>query len=109
MRCCKRRCFECLSFDPFSCAQNGLATPEVDVGRREIAQALVVALMVVVINERFDLDLEISWQEVVVQQDAVLQGLMPALDLALSLRVIGCSTDMSIPLSSSQSARSPEM
>ena len=37
-----------VSFDPFPLEQNGLAAPEVNVGRCEIAQAFVVALMIVV-------------------------------------------------------------
>ena len=48
----------------------------------------MVALMVVMIDEGFDLGFEIAGQEVVFQQDAVLEGLVPALDLALGLRVI---------------------
>ena len=43
------------------------------------------------IDEGFDLGFEITWQEVVFQQDAVLQGLMPTLDLALGLGMIGNS------------------
>ena len=43
--------------------------------------------MIVVINERLDLCLQICREEVVLQQDAVFQGLMPSLDLALCLRV----------------------
>ena len=86
--------FDCLSFDPFSLQQNGLGSPEVDVCGREVVQALVIALVVVVIDEHLDLDLEVCWKEVIVQQDAVLQGLMPTLDLALCLRVIGCAADV---------------
>ena len=48
----------------------------------------MIALVVVVIDEGFDLCFEITGQEVVFQQDAVLQGLMPPLDLALGLRMI---------------------
>ena len=44
--------------------------------------------MVVVIDEGFNLGFEVTGQEVVFQQDAVLQCLMPAFDLALGLRVI---------------------
>ena len=39
------------------------------------------------LDERLDLLLVIAGPEVVFQQDAVLQGLVPALDLALGLRV----------------------
>jgi len=48
----------------------------------------MVALMVVVIDEGFDLSLQIAGQEVVFQQDPVLQSLMPPLDFALRLRMI---------------------
>jgi hypothetical protein len=37
---------------------------------------------------------EIPGQIIVLQQDPILQGLMPALDLALGLGVIGRTTDM---------------
>ena len=43
------------------------------------------SVVVVMIDQRSDLDLEIAGQEVVFQQDAVLQGLVPAHDLALCL------------------------
>jgi len=72
----------------FSLFQNGLSAPKVDLGGCEVLQALVVALVVVVIDEGFDLSIEIAWQEVVFQQDAVLQGLVPSFDLALCLRMI---------------------
>ena len=81
--------FDCFAFNPFSFQKYGLTTPEVDVGGREIFQALVVSLMVVMTNERIDLRLQVARQIIVFQQDAVLQRLMPALDLALGLRVIG--------------------
>jgi hypothetical protein len=51
-------------------------------------------LVIVVVDERLDLGLEIAGQVVVLQQDAVLQGLMPALDLALRLRMTGRAADM---------------
>ena len=43
----------------------------------------MVALVVAVLDEGFDPGLEVAGQEVVLQQDTVLQGLAPALDLAL--------------------------
>ena len=36
------------SFDPFSFQQDGLSSAEVNVGRREITEALVITAMVVV-------------------------------------------------------------
>lgn len=86
--------FDCLPFDPFSLFQNGVAALEVDIGRGEVLQALVIAPVVIVIDESIDLLPEITGQVVVFQQDAVLQGLVPALDLSLSLRMVWCPSDM---------------
>jgi len=47
--------FDGLSFDPFSLQQDGLTASEVDIGRCEIAQALVIAVVIVMLNERIDL------------------------------------------------------
>jgi hypothetical protein len=49
---------DCLSFDPFSFNQNGLAPSEVDVGWRQIADALVIAQVIVVNDEGLDLGFE---------------------------------------------------
>src|SRR5438046_394213 len=78
-----------LSLDPFSFGQDGWPAPEVDVGRGEIVDALVVAAVVVVVDEGRDLGFEIAGQEVIFQQDAVFESLVPALDLALGHWMIG--------------------
>ena len=65
-----------------------MSTSGVNVGGREVFQALMTALMIVVANERIDLGLKVARQEVVLQQDSVLQRLVPSLDLALGLRMI---------------------
>ena len=49
-----------LSFNPFSFQEDGLAAPEVDVGRCQIADGLMVTLVVVMIDEGIDLSLEIA-------------------------------------------------
>jgi hypothetical protein len=67
----------------------------------------VIAGMVVVRHEGGDLTFEIAGQVVVLEQDAVLERLTPALDLALGLRVIGTLRTCSIFCRSSRSARSP--
>ena len=77
--------FDCLSLDPFALFDDGRSPAEVGVGGRHVGQALVVTLVVVVLDEGLDLGLEVARQEVVLQQDAVLQGLVPTLDLALGL------------------------
>jgi hypothetical protein len=77
---------DCLSFDPFAFEEDGLSASEVDVGRREIGQALVVSRMVVLRHEGRDPAFEIAGPVIVLKQDAVLERLMPALDLALCRR-----------------------
>ena len=83
-----------VAFDPFSFQQDGLATPEVDVGRGQVADALVVTEMIVVGDEVADLLLKIAGQVVVLEQDAVLERLVPALDLALRLGMQRSPADM---------------
>ena len=80
--------FDRLSLDPFSLQQDCLSAAEVNVCGSEIVEALVIAPMIVALDEGFDLGFEIAWQEVILQQDTVLQGLVPALDLALGLGMI---------------------
>jgi hypothetical protein len=79
--------FDGLSLDPFTLFEDGWRPTEVGVGGRHVGQALVVTLVVVVLDEGLDLGLEVAGQEVVFQQDSVFQGLVPALDLALGLRM----------------------
>ncbi len=51
-----------------SLRQDGRASPEVDVGGGEVGQALVVATVVVVVDEGGDGGLELAGEEVVLQQ-----------------------------------------
>ena len=69
-----------------------LSSPEVDIGRSEVVEALVIADVVIVRDEGVDLPFEITGQNV--EQDAALQVLVPTLDLALGLRVIRRPTHM---------------
>ncbi len=68
---------DCRSLDPFSFHQNGLTASELDVDRREIVEAHVAALMVIVNYKHLDLRIQIAWQKVVLQQDAILERLVP--------------------------------
>ena len=90
--------FECLSLDPFSSFDDGGSPAEVGIGGRDVVEALVVALVVVMLDEGLDLLLEIAGQKVVFQQYAVLQGLVPAFDLALRLRMEGSAAHMAHPV-----------
>ena len=60
--------FDGLSFDPFAFDEDCLTAPEVDIGGGEIAQALVIALVIVVRDEGLDLGFEVTRQEVVLEQ-----------------------------------------
>jgi hypothetical protein len=80
--------------DAFSPFDDGPVASEVDVCGRQIAKAFVVAPVIVVIDKGADLTFEIAGQEVVLQQNAVLQSLMPAFDLALRLGMVRCGTHM---------------
>ncbi len=79
----------------FTLQQDGLAASEVDVGRRQIAQALVVAPVIVMADEVADVRFEVARQEVVFEQGPVLERLMPAFDFALGLRMVRRSARVS--------------
>ena len=83
-----------LSFDPFSLFPDGLSPSEVDIGRDQVIDALVIAVVVVVIHEGFNAGLKIYGEAIVFQQDAVLQGLVSSFNLALGLGVIRYAPDM---------------
>jgi hypothetical protein len=59
-----------LSLNPFSFQEDGLAAPEVDVGRCQIADGLMATPVVVMIDEGIDLSLEIAGPMAVVAQNA---------------------------------------
>ena len=81
-------------FDLSPSLDNGVVPTEVDVGRSEVGEAFVVAVVVVVHDEGTDAGLKITRQIVVFQQDAALQGLMPTLDLTLGLGMVWCTADV---------------
>ena len=63
--------------DLFPFSENVFVTSEVDVCRSDVVQALVIAVVVVVIDEGTDLLLQIAWQVLVFQENAVLHCLVP--------------------------------
>ena len=85
---------DCLFLDLFPFSETAFVTSEVDVCRSDVVQALVIAVVVVVIDEDTDLLLQIAWQVVVFQENAVLHGLVPAFDLALRLRMERSATNV---------------
>jgi len=69
------------ALDLFAFGEDLGATAKVDISWRHVVDALVVAGVVVVADEGRDLPFEFAGQIVVVEQDAVLERLMSALDL----------------------------
>lgn len=59
------------SFDALPSFENGRSSTEVDVGRREVVQALVVSAAVIILDELADALFELTWQVIVFQQDPV--------------------------------------
>ena len=62
--------FDGLSLGPFALFDDGLGPAEVGIRGRHIIEALVVAPVVVTLDERLDLAFEVAGQEVVLEQDA---------------------------------------
>jgi hypothetical protein len=77
-----------VAFDAFSFSADRLSPAEVDIGRCEVVDALVITDVIVVFDEGLYLAFEVTGQVVVVEQDAVLQRLMPSLDLSLGLEPV---------------------
>ena len=80
--------------DRFSPFYEGCIPPKVDVGWRDVVEALVVTVVVVMIDEGADLAFEIAGQIIVFQQNPVFERLVPALNLVLGLRVVWCAPDV---------------
>ena len=64
--------FDGLFLNALPSFDDGLVPSEVDVGGREVAKALVVAPVIVVLHEGADLRFQVSRQVVVFEQDAEL-------------------------------------
>ena len=62
--------------DAVSFGEDRLGSSKIDVSGREVVDALVIADVVIMLDEGADLPLEVSRQIVVVEQNAVLQGLV---------------------------------
>lgn len=75
-----------LTLDALSFEQDGGAATEVDIGRGELLQALERAAVVVVLGDSNNLRVEFAGREVILEQNAALEGLAPALELAMRLR-----------------------
>ena len=78
---------QCLDLLPF--CQDCRAASAVDISGREVAEAFVIAVIVVMLDKGRDGRLEIALKIVVFRQNAVPEGLVPALDLALRLGWLG--------------------
>jgi len=74
-----------------------LAASGVDIGRGQVLQALMIALMVVVADKRIDLCFQVTGQEVVLEQDAVFECLMPTF-VSTTIDPLDQSLNASTPL-----------
>ena len=81
-------------FDLFSPFDDSGVPAKVGIDRGDVVQALVVATVVVVIDELADLFFQITRQVLVLQQDSVFKRLMPTLDLALGLGMVWSAPHM---------------
>ena len=84
---------EGLALDAFPLGQDPFAASAVDVGGREVAQALMGSGMVVVFDEVGNLRLQLAGQVGVFEQIGS-QASMPTLDLALRLRMAWRTADV---------------
>lgn len=84
------------------------SSSEVDIRWREIVQALMVALVIIMLDEERELLFELPREIIAVQEDPVLERLMPPLDFPLCLGMVGGPADMLYFLYSSHSARPSE-
>ena len=75
------------ALDALTLQQNGLPPAEIAISRGQVVQALVIAPVVILLDKLGDLSLQRARQVAILQQDAVLHGLVPAFDLAPGLRV----------------------
>ncbi len=81
-------------FSASSFFQNCVSSAKVNIGRRKIIKAFVIALMVVMLNKLANIVLKIARQIMIIEQDLVFERLMPLLDLSLGLRMIRLTTHM---------------
>ncbi len=81
-------------FDPLPLEKDGGTSAEIDIGRSEIVETLVIARVLVVLDKGPDLRLQVAGQVIMFEQDAVLERLVPALDLALGLGMAWSAPDV---------------
>ncbi|MEY9880507.1 hypothetical protein ABIA43_002041 [Bradyrhizobium sp. USDA 328] len=62
-----------IALNAFSLGEDCPSPAEVDIGRREVVDALMVADVIVVFDEGPDLSFEVTGQAVVVEQNAALE------------------------------------
>ena len=77
-----------------SCRIGVWCSAEIDIGWGQVAQALVVAPVVTLLDKGVDLGTQRARQVVFLEQYKVLPGLVPAFDLALCLGMGRRGADM---------------
>ena len=66
----------------------------ISIGWCDVAKALMIAAVIIMLDEGCHLAFEVSWQIIVFEQYPVFECLVPAFDLALGLRMTWCPADM---------------
>ena len=87
-------CLDDLTLYLLSMLQDLRRTALIGLGGCNLAEALMVMIVVVTIDGGGDLSLKITGQAISFEQDAVFQRLMPALDLASDLGVTPRAANM---------------
>jgi hypothetical protein len=82
------------ALDALALQKDRLPPAEIDISRGQIVEALVITPVAILLDKLGDLSLQRARQVVILQQDEVLHGLVPAFDLALGLGMGGRATDM---------------
>ena len=81
--------FDRVALDLLAAFQDAGTASEVDIGWREVVQALVVAAVIVMLDEVGDGAFEVTGQVIVFKQDSAFEREVSALDFALGHRVVG--------------------
>lgn len=89
---------QCFLFNFFPSFQDLVSASQPDVFRRQVVQAFMIPPCIIVDDKFPDPAFELAGQIIIFQQNAVLERLMPAFDLALGLGMIGLAPGMT-PLS----------
>ena len=85
---------ECRSFNLCTTVENGIGATQEHIGRGDIAEGFMVAVVVVMVDEGGHGPFQVPWKVVMLKADEVFEGTMVALNLALGHGMEGFAPDM---------------